>query len=51
MKIIANKSGAKQKVTVDPDLKSHRSDPFVVKKVEEAKQTIARLRKAGFNLF
>jgi len=28
------------KVTVDPNLKSHRNDPFVVRKVEEAKRIL-----------
>ena len=40
-----------KKAIIDPNLKSHRSDPFVIKKVEEAKQTIQKLRKAGFNFF
>jgi hypothetical protein len=28
------------KVTVNPNLKSHRNDPFVVRKVEEAKRVL-----------
>jgi hypothetical protein len=39
------------KVNVDPNMKSHKSDPFVVKKVEEAKQALEKLRKAGINFF
>lgn len=35
------------KVKVDPDMKSSREDPFVVKKVEEAKQRIEELKKTG----
>ena len=33
------------KVTVDPNLKSHANDPFVVRKVEEAKRVLATLKK------
>lgn len=29
------------KVTVDPTLRSHANDPFVVRKVEEAKRVLA----------
>ncbi|MDR6809503.1 hypothetical protein J2Y45_006640 [Dyadobacter sp. BE34] len=33
------------RVTVDPNLKSHANDPFVVRKVEEAKRVLATLKK------
>jgi hypothetical protein len=33
------------KVTIDPNLKSHRNDPFVVRKVEEAKRVLKSLKQ------
>lgn len=33
------------KIKINPNLKSHRDDPFVVRKVEEAKRVLATLKK------
>jgi hypothetical protein len=39
------------KITIDPNIKSSKDSAFVQKKVNEAKQTLERLRKSGVNLF
>jgi hypothetical protein len=37
-------------VTIDPNLKSHRGDPFVVRKVEAAKKALENVDLSILNL-
>ena len=37
-------------IKVDPTIKSSRNDPFVIRKVEEAKRTLAKLDLTVLNL-
>lgn len=32
------------KMTIDPNIKSHANDPFVLKKIEEARETLNKLK-------
>ncbi len=33
------------KIKIDPNLKSHRDDPFMIRKMEEARRVLATLKK------
>lgn len=33
------------KIPIDPNLKSHRDDPFMIRKMEEARRVLATLKK------
>ncbi|WP_202909810.1 hypothetical protein [Mucilaginibacter pedocola] len=44
MTIVKKTKKGEGKMTIDPNMKSHANDPFVLKKVAEAKETLSKLK-------
>ncbi|SKC17654.1 hypothetical protein SAMN05660293_05163 [Dyadobacter psychrophilus] len=45
MKTTSKYTVDRSKVTIDDTIKSHANDPFVIKKMEMARETLSKLKK------